>query len=62
MDANHLLIYAKLCPTLATPWIIACQAPIYWSGSPFSSPGNLLNPGIEPGSPALPVDSLPTEL
>ena len=29
---------------------------------PFPSPGDLPDPGIEPGSPALPVDSLPTEL
>ena len=33
----------------------------YWSGLPFSSPGDLPNPGIEPGSPALQVDSLPSE-
>ena len=31
----------------------------YWSGLPFPSPGDLPDPGIEPGSPALPVDSLP---
>ena len=35
--------------------------PEYWSGKPFSSPGDLPIPGIEPRSPALPVDSLPTE-
>ena len=34
----------------------------YWSGSPFPSPGDLPNPGIEPGSPALQADSLLTEL
>ena len=52
------------------PWIIACQAPLsmefsrqqYWSGLPFPSPGDLSDPGIEPGSPALQADSLPTEL
>ena len=33
----------------------------YWSGLPFSSPGDLLNPGIEPRSPALQADSLPSE-
>ena len=45
----------------ATPWTVAYQAPPsmgfsrqeYWSGLPFPSPGELLNPGIEPGSPAL---------
>ena len=53
-----------------TPWTIAHQAPLpiefcrqeYWSGLPFSSPGDFPNPGIEPGSPALQVDSLPSEL
>ena len=53
-----------------TPWTIAHQAPLsmgfsrqeYWSGLPFPSPGNLPNPGIAPGSPALQADSLPTEL
>ena len=52
------------------PWTVACQAPLsigfsrqeYWSGLPFPSPGDLPNLGIEPGSPALQADSLPTEL
>ena len=30
----------------------------YWSGLPFPSPGDLPNPGIEPGSPVLQADSL----
>ena len=33
----------------------------YWSGLPFPSPGDLLNPGIEPGSSALQEDSLTSE-
>ena len=33
----------------------------YWSGLPFPSPEDLPNPEIEPGSPALEVDSLPSE-
>ena len=33
----------------------------YWSGLPFPSAGDLPNPGIEPGSPALQADSLPSE-
>ena len=61
---------AKLCPTLVTPWTVSCQAPLsmgfyiqeYWSGLPFPSPGDLPDPGIEPGSPALQAESLPTEL
>ena len=63
-------LVAKSCPTLATPWIVACQAPLsmgfsrqeYWSGLPFPSPGDLPVPGIEPRSPALQADSLSTEL
>ena len=60
----------KLCLTLVTPWTVAHQAPLpmgfsrqeYWSGLPFPSPRDLLDPGIEPGSPALQADSLLTEL
>ena len=45
----------------ATPWTVAYQAPLsmgfsrqeYWSGLPFPSPGDLPDPGIKPGSPAL---------
>ena len=52
----------------ATPWTVACQAPPsmgfsrqeYWSGLSFSSPGDLPDPGIEPGSPASQADDLPT--
>ena len=54
---------------LATPWTVAHQAPPsmgfsrqeYWSGLPFPSPGDLTDPGIEPRSPALPSDILPSE-
>ena len=34
----------------------------YWRRLPFLSPEVLSNPGVEPGSPALQADSLPTEL
>ena len=33
----------------------------WWSGLPFPSLGDLPNPGIEPGSPSLQADSLPSE-
>ena len=33
----------------------------YWNGLPFPSPGDVPKPGIEPGSPALQADSLPSE-
>ena len=53
----------------ATPWTVAYQAPPfmgfsrqeYWSGSPFLSPGDLPDPGIEPRSPALEADTLTSE-
>ena len=52
-----------------TPWAIAYQAPPsmgfsrqeYWSGLPFPSPGDLPDPGIEPRSPSLQADALPSE-
>ena len=58
---------AQLCPTT---WTVAYQAPLsigfsrqeYWNGLPFPSPGDLPDPGIEPGSPTLQADSLPSEL
>ena len=37
------------------------SGPEYWSVESFPSPGDLPNPGIEPRSPTLQVDSLPTE-
>ena len=47
------------------PWTLAHQAPLSrqesWSQFPCPPPGDLLNPGIELGSPALQVDSLPAE-
>ena len=54
----------------AIPWTVAYQAPPsrefssqeYWSGMPFPSPGYLPDPGMEPRSPALQADTLPSEL
>ena len=47
----------------ATRWTVACQAPLSTEfSSPFPSPGDLPDPGMEPWSPALQVDSLPSEL
>ena len=48
----------------ATPWAIQSMAfsrPEYWSIFPFSSPGDLSNPGIKPRSFTLQADSLPAE-
>ena len=52
-----------------TPWTISYQAPLSmgfsrqecWSGLPLPSPGDLPDPGIEPRSPTLQVDALPSE-
>ena len=50
-----------LYPTrLLCPWGFSRQE--YWSGLPFPSQGDLLDPGIKPGSPALQADSLLAEL
>ena len=53
----------------ATPWTVVYQASTsmgfsrqqYWSGLPFPSPGDLPDPGIEPRSPAMQADALPSE-
>ena len=53
-----------------TPWTVALQAPPSmgfsrqedWSGLPFPAPGDLPDPGIEPKSPVLQADSLPSKL
>ena len=63
------MLVAHSCPNFVTPRTVARQAPLsmgffrkeYWSGLPFPSPGNLPDPGIGPGFPALQVDSLPSE-
>ena len=48
---------------------VACQTPQsmefsrqeYWNGLSFPSPWDLPDPGLEPSSPALQVDALPSE-
>ena len=60
------LSHVRLFPT---PWNVAHQAPPsmefsrqeYWSGLPFPPPGDLSDPAIEPGSPALQTDALLSE-
>ena len=64
------VLVTQSCPTLATPRTVTLQTPLsmgfsrqeYWSGLLFPSPGDLSHVGIEPRSPALQADSLPTEL
>ena len=61
-----LLSHVRL---FATPWTVAHWAPPsmgfsrqeYWSGLPFPSPGDLPDPGIDPGSLALEADALTSE-
>ena len=61
-----LLSHVRL---FATPWAVAYQAPPsvgfsrqeQLSELPFPSPRDLPNPGMEPGSPALQADALPSE-
>ena len=53
----------------ATAWTVAYQIPLSmgfsrqqsWSGLLFPSPGDLPDPGMEPESPALYIDVLPSE-
>ena len=67
LDGDGLV--TKSCLTLATPWVVARQAPLsmgfsrqeYCSGLPFPSLSDLPKLGIETRSPALQADSLPSE-
>ena len=62
-------VSCNLAKLFATLWTIACQAPLsmgfpnqeYWSGLPFPPPGDLPDASIEPRSPALQADSLPSK-
>ena len=62
-------LVSKFFLILAIPWTSAHQTPLsmgfsrqeYWNGLTFPSPGDLPDPGIGPGSPALWADSLPAE-
>ena len=68
MEARKKVKSLSRVKLFVTPWTVAYQAPLsmefsrqeYWSGLPFPSPGDLPNPGIEPGSPALQADALPS--
>ena len=63
------VLVAQSCPTLRPPGLyptrLLCPWGFfrqeYWSGLPCPPPGDLSNPGIEPKSPALDEDSLPSE-
>ena len=59
------VLVAQLSPTLfnsldcSPPGSVGFPRQEFWGGLPFPSPGNLLNPGIKPRSPALQAASLP---
>ena len=65
-EDNSLQLHSVMSDSLQP---IDCQDPLsmgfsrkeYWSGLPFPSSGDLPDPGIKPGSPALQADSLPPE-
>ena len=70
--AINLVVTVKLLSHVRlseTPWTVAYQAlpsmgfsrQEYWSGVPLPSPGDLSNSKIEPGSPALQADALPSK-
>ena len=68
-NINRTMMYGsdglvtKLCLTLATPWTVACQAPLsmgfsrqeYYSGLPFPPPGDLPHPGMKLEPPVFPA-------
>ena len=53
--------FSRIASGFFTSWATR-EAQEYWSGQPNPSPVDLPNPGIEPGSPALQADTLPSEL
>ena len=63
------MLVTQSCLTLVTTWTCDHQAPLsmefsrqeYWSGLPFPPLGDFPDPGIEPGTPTLQADSLPSK-
>ena len=65
------MLVTQSCPSLCDPMDCTARQALlsmgfsrqgYWNGLPFLSPGDLPDPGIEPRSPALQSDALPSEL
>ena len=72
LTSNYQISEVKLLSHVqlfVTPWTVAHQVPLsmefskqeYWSGLLFPPPGDLPNPGIEPGSPTLQAGALLSE-
>ena len=66
-EISHILFLFSVWLLWPYGVYVACQSPLTmefprqesWSGLPFSTPEDLPNPGIDPVSPAVQVDSLP---
>ena len=64
-----VLVTQSVLSDSVTPWAVIHQVTLsmkpsqqeYWSELPFPPPGDLPDPGIEPWSPALQADSLPSK-
>ena len=66
MGSKYSLLFSRsvISYSFATPWTVARLDPLsmgfsrqeYWGGLSFPSPGDHLDPGIEPMSPALQTD------
>ena len=69
MYTSVCVCYSVMSDSYVTLCVVTCQGPLsteisrqeYWTGSPFPSPGDLPDTGIEPRSPTLQADSLPSE-
>ena len=69
VSSAYLRLLIFLLAILIPAWTVAHQAPPsvgfsrleHWTGLPFPSPGDLPDPGIEPGSPTLQADALLSE-
>ena len=58
-DLSVLILFCREIKT--APPFMGFSRQEYWSGVPLPSPGDLPDPGIEPRSPALRIDALPSE-
>ena len=69
MSVKARVSVAQSCPSPCDPMDCSLQAPLsmgfprqeHWSGLPCPPPGDLPDPGMEPGCPSLQPDSLPSE-